>query len=324
MSKTSKFLIIFLVSFAGWWGANLLYQNLESFFYLNEVANNPKLFLAQINLNPETKLVNRVAEKYPEIKNLEVEAASAVSFLMPESGDGKIIFQKNIDEKRPIASLTKLMTALVAEELYRPEQIMVVSEEAVNQEEETGELKKEEELSLNELLHSVLIESSNDAAWAIAEGKMAGAENFVGEKGFVELMNLEANNLKMENTNFVNPTGLDGEENYSTARDLLKLVQYIIKKHPDILEITQKKSYEVLRPDGTLHHFIPENTNKLLGQDGLQIVGGKTGFTEEAGGCIILVLKEKGGDHMINLILGAKSQESRFEEMQKIIEAVNK
>ncbi|MCX6764806.1 MAG: serine hydrolase [Candidatus Nealsonbacteria bacterium] len=324
MSKTSKFLIIFLISFAGWWGVNLLYQNLEEVYYFNEVSKNPKLFLAQINISPETKLINQVVEKYPEIKNLEIEATSAISFLMPESGEGKIIFQKNIYEKRPIASLTKLMTALVAKELYRPEQIMIVSEEAINQEEQTGDFKTGDELSLNELLHSVLIESSNDAAWAIAEGKMVGAENFVGEKGFVELMNLEAQNLEMENTNFVNPTGLDGQENYSTAQDLLKLVQYIIKKHPDILDITQKKSHEVLKPDGTIHHFIPENTNKLLGQNGLEIVGGKTGFTEEAGGCIILVLKEKEGDYLISLILGAKSQETRFEEMKKIIEAINK
>jgi len=323
MSKTSKFLIIFLVSFAGWWGANLLYQNLEDFYYFSEVSKNPKLFLAQVNMSPETKLNRQIAEKYPEIGDMEIEAASAVSFLMPEKGEGKIIFQKNIDERRPIASLTKMMTALVAKELYRPEQIMIVSEEAVNQEEQTGDLKKGDKLSLSELLHSALIESSNDAAWAIAEGKMMGAENFVGVKGFVELMNLETVNLKMENTNFVNPTGLDGQENYSTARDLLKLVQYIINKHPDILEITQKKSYEVLNSDGTLHHFIPENTNKLLGQNGLQIVGGKTGFTDEAGGCIILVLKEKDGDYLINLILGAKSQETRFEEMQKIIKAIN-
>lgn len=325
MSKTSKFLIIFMVSFAGWWGANLLYQNLEDFYYLNEITKNPKLFLAQINIDPAAKLNHReINEKYPEIKYLEIEASSAISFLMSEQGEGKIIFQKNIYEKRPIASLTKLMTVLVAKELYRPDQIMIISEKAINQEEQTGDLKKGDKLSLNELLHSVLIESSNDAAWAIAEGKMVGAENFVGEKGFVELMNLEAQNLKMENTNFVNPTGLDGEENYSTAQDLLKLVQYIIKNHPDILEVTKKKSYEILKPDGTLHHFIPENTNKLLGQNGLEIVGGKTGFTEEAGGCIILVLREKEGDYLISLILGAKSQETRFEEMKKIIEAINK
>jgi serine-type D-Ala-D-Ala carboxypeptidase (penicillin-binding protein 5/6) len=329
MSKALKFLIIFLISFSGWWGANLLYDNLENTYYLNEIVKNPQLFLAQVNINSEIKSDQKeIKEDYREIKSLEISAISAVSFLMPKNGQSKIIFQKNIYEKRPIASLTKLMTALVAEELYRPEQIMVISEGAINQEEKTGDLKVGDKLSLKELLHSLLIESSNDVAFAIAEGKLEGAENFVGEKGFVELMNLEAQNLKMENTNFVNPTGLDGnfeeKENYSTVQDLLKLTQYIIEKHPDILEITQKKSYEVLTPDGNLHHFIPENTNKLLGQNGLVIIGGKTGFTEEAGGCMILVLKEKEGDYLINVILGAKSAEARFEEMQKIIEAVNK
>lgn len=322
MSKASKLLIIFLISFAGFWGANLLYDNLENAYYLKEVNKNPNLYLAQININPEIKLSEPAVREYPQINDLEIEAMSAISFLITKEGKTEIIFEKNIDEKKPIASLTKLMTALVSKELYRPEQIIITSEEAVAQEGQAGELKTGDRLSLNELLHSLLIESSNDAAWAIAEGRMADAENFVGERGFVELMNLEAKSLKMENTTFANPSGLDGKINYSTAYDLVLLVEYIIKNYPEILEITQKKSYEVLRPDGSTHHFIPENTNKLLGQNGLQIVGGKTGFTEEAGGCIILVLKEKEGDHLINIILGAKSQETRFEEMQKIINAL--
>ena len=326
MSKTSKILIVFLISFAGFWGANVLYDNLENIYYLNEITKNPQLFLAQINISPEIKQKRELQKECFLVNNLEIKANSAISFLIPEKGESKIIFQKNISEKRPIASLTKRMTALVAKEIYRPEQILAISEEAVSQEEETGNLKTGESLSLKELLHSLLIESSNDAAWAIAEGKLEGAENFIGIRGFVELMNLEAKNLNMKDTGFINPTGLDGNEeknNYSTARDMVNLVDYIIKNHPDILEITQKKSYEVLNPDGSLHHFIPENTNKLLGENGLVVVGGKTGFTEEAGGCMILVLKKGENDYLVNIIFGSESHETRFEEMKKIIEAVN-
>lgn len=239
----------------------------------------------------------------------ELKAESAISVFINPKGEEEILFERNISVRRPIASLTKLMTALVAEKEYEPEQIFVISQTAVNQEEDKGILKTGENLSLKELLHIMLIESSNDAAWAIGEGK----------ENFSEAMNLEAQGLGLENTYFINPTGLDGFENYSTAADLVKLAKYIVKQHPQIFEITAKQSYEVLNPDGSLHHFIGENTNKLLGE-APGIIGGKTGYTDEAGGCIILLLKNEKGGYFINVILGTASADERFQEMKKLID----
>lgn len=317
MSKNLKiFLIVFLISLAGWGGANLFQRNLEDFFYWQEVYRNPEVYLAQINLKPKIKKSPIELETQP---SLEIKAQSGISVLITLEGGKKTLFEKNISQRRPIASLTKLMTALVAQDVYHFDQIFNVSKEAVNQEEEKGELKTGENLSLKELLHIMLIESSNDAAWVIAEGKIIDQEDFLGKEGFVELMNLKAKDIGLKNTSFINPTGLDGLENYSTSEDLIKFAHYLIKNYPQILEITKKQSYEVLNPDNNLHHFIPENTNKLLGEIP-EIIGGKTGFTDEAGGCILLILENENGSYLINVVLGTASSEARFEEVKKLID----
>ncbi len=317
MSKNLKiFLIVFLISLTGWWGANLLQQNMEGFFYWQEVSRNPEIYLAQINLKPRVKKSPIELETQP---SLEIEAESGIAVLITPEGDKKTLFKKNISQRRPIASLTKLMTALIVQETYSPDQIFNISKEAVKQEEEKGKLKIGENLSLKELLHIMLIESSNDAAWAIAEGRVIGQEDFLGKERFVELMNLKAKEIGLKNTSFINPTGLDGFENYSTSEDLVKFAHYLIENYPQIFEITKKQSYEVLNPDSSLHHFISENTNKLLGEIP-GIIGGKTGFTDEAGGCILLILRGEDGSCFLNVILGTKSSESRFQEMKKLVD----
>jgi len=319
MSKNLKvFFIVFIISLFGWFGADLLHENLLDFFYWREFAQKPEMFSAQINI--AAKAGKPLFQPEEKLEDDFVEAESAMAVLIDGQGE-KVLFRKNASESRPIASLTKLMTAVAAIEFYSEEQIFRISREAVEQEEERGGLKVGESLSLEELLHVMLIESSNDAAWAVAEGRIAGEEEFLDTEMFVVLMNLKNNELGLENTHFVNPTGLDGEENYSTAEDLVGLAQYIIEEHPQILEITQKDSHEVLTPDGNLHHSITENTNKLLGEIP-EIVGGKTGYTEEAGGCILLILENEEGDYLIALVLGASSPEARFEEVKKLIDFV--
>lgn len=309
MTKNTKiFSIAIIISFFGWWGLNLVYTGLTDVFYWQEIGQNSDIFLAQINVQPRMERILNQYDLQQELE-LELKAESAISIFVNPRGEEEIIFEKNASVRRPIASLTKLMTALIAEKEYQSDQIFVISQTAVDQEEDKGNLKIGENLSLNELLHIVLIESSNDAAWAIGEGK----------DNFSEEMNTEAQRLGMKNTYFVNPTGLDGFENYSTAVDLVELVKYISNQYPQIFKITQKQSYEVLNPDGSLHHFIGENTNKLLAEVP-GIIGGKTGYTDEAGGCIVLLLENEKGGYFINVILGTVSADERFPEMKKLID----
>jgi len=159
-----------------------------------------------------------------------------------------------------------------------------------------------EEEETAELLLSLLIESNNEAADDLAE--------IIGEKSFLELMNLKAKELGMENTHFTNPNGLDPEEpdeslNYSTAEDLVKLTKYITLEQPLLWEISTIQGFENM-----------ENTNELLGQIP-GIIGGKTGETPLAGKCLILVVQApKNKGFLVNVILNS---EDRFEEMKKLI-----
>ena len=322
MSTNLKiFFIALFVGFNFFWAINLINEEPEGLLYQSWIKEKPEMYLAQMNMIKTRRIAeakeSSVGVRVERVKELELEAKSAISVLITPRGE-KLLFGKNISEKRPIASITKLITALTILELnYKPDQLLEISKEAVAQEEETGKLRPGETLSVEELMHSMLIESSNDSAWAIAEGRLSG-EDFIGVKGFVDLMNKEVESLGLQNTRFINPTGLDGYENYSTSEDLVKITKYILEKYPHIFEITREESYEVSNPDGSAHHFISENTNELL-QEMPEIIGGKTGFTDEAGGCLLLILETKEGNYWINIVLGTKSPESRFKEIKRLI-----
>jgi len=257
------------------------------------------------------------------LQNLHLDAKAAISVEIDEKGTRRIIYAKNIEEPLPIASLTKLMTALVVldlDETYRLSELVSVTEQSVLQEGRSkyGELRSGERLSAGNLLSIMLIESSNDAAYALAD--------VIGSDGFVALMNLYAKELKLDSTTFVNATGLEPDNlaelmNVSTTQDLATLAEIALEAYPSLFDITKQYSFEVLREDGSLHHFIPENTNILL-REIPEIIGGKTGWGPAARGCLLLVLKGEGRvKYRINVILGA---EDRFGEMKKLIEGVDK
>jgi len=277
MSKGLKFFFIaFLASFFGIFALNIFQENLENSFY------------AQISQSFQQ--ISKV--KIPEKPKLDLKVKSVISVKTNEAGRQKVLFEKNTDQILPIASLTKLMTAVIVlehQENYGPSQ--------------------------EDLLNRMLIQSDNKAAQALAE--------VIGETKFVDLMNEKAKNLGLEKTNFVNPTGLDPEDpenleygsatqdnfNRSTAKDLVKLTQYILKEQPLIFEISSQGSIK----NGIFDLFLIQ-----------EIIGGKTGYTDEAGGCILFVFKNEGGNFLINVILGAPSPSARIEEMQKLIDWLNK
>lgn len=308
ISKKFKiFLFAFFVSLPLWWGTNVLQRNLEGLLY------------AQISQSFAETTEMEALEK-SEKPGLEIRAKAALSVTFNESDRQKILFEKNINQPLPIASLTKLMTAVVVlenQDYYNLENTwVVISKTAAGQDNvpNYGNLDESqgESFKAGQLLDLMLIYSSNDAAFALSQ--VMGTENFV------EKMNRKAEELGLENTYFVNPTGLDPEDthyhlptqnyfNHSTARDLFKLSQYILKNRPSVFEISLKEGpYPILNGLSDLK-FTEEQ----------KVLGGKTGYTDEAGGCALLVLKNKNGSAVINLILGAESSESRIQEMQKLI-----
>ncbi len=328
--KLKIFLISLVLSIPFWWGINSLEKNLGDFWFLQRITKNPQIFAAQVNqqiLEKEIKKAELDKLQAERLKNLEIKAKAAISVEIDNQGNERVLFEKNSQQLLPIASLSKLMTALVIldlDETYNLSQLITITKEAVEQEGSSkyGDLTAGESLSVENLIYIMLIESSNDAAFSLTEP--------IGKKGFVGLMNIYAKELGLKNTYFVNPTGLDPDDsrnpsNYSTAEDLVKLTKYILENYPQIFEITTNQSYEVLMPNGLTHHFISENTNKLLGESvnwRTKIIGGKTGWSLSAGGCLLLVIESpKNNSYFINIILGAKD---RFNEMRKIIEVLNK
>jgi D-alanyl-D-alanine carboxypeptidase (penicillin-binding protein 5/6) len=232
---------------------------------------------------------------------LNVDTKAAVSIESNLLGYDKIIFERNKDLKLPIASLTKLMTAVIAIENYDLFQSITVSRNADSQQPMQTDLKYGQVLPAQSFLYIMLIESSNKAAYALAER--------MGVQDFVALMNKKANDLGLKNTSFADPTGLS-YENVSTADDLVKLTKYILKTHPSIAEISKTKEFDVPNFGKII------NTDELLSEVP-EVVCSKTGFTAEAKGCLLLVLNNtENNNYLINIVLGA---DNRFAEMKKII-----
>lgn len=314
-SPIKVFIIAFVLSLPFFWGINNLEKNLNDFFFWHKISQNPQIFTAQIALEEKLREMKPIRNR--EMPDLEIEAKSAISVLVNDEGKERTLFEKESRQRLPIASLTKLMTAWVVLEYYDISKEITISKLAANQ---YGDIRKLEEgrtFTTEYLLYPLLMESSNGAAFALANDYEG-----MTERDFVELMNLEAKKIGLNDTFFDNPTGLDPgdprkEMNYSTTRDLVKFAKKLLEK-PLIWEILSILKYSEYGPELV-------NTNRFLLNNSTdwqdKIIGGKTGYTDKAGGCLLLVVKTpKNQGFLINIILGAKGPENRFEEMKKLVD----
>ena len=318
MTLRKKILVsILILTLFCLWGVTAFGENISNFLFWYEMSQEPQMLSAELSLEEKLRDVRPTRDR--EVPNLETTAESAISVLIKENGEERILFEKNSDKVIPIASLTKLMTAWVVLEHYDLSRKISVSESAASQYGEIGKLQEGESFPTEYLLYPLLMESSNGAAFALANDYQG-----MTERDFVELMNLEAEKMGLKNTFFDNPSGLDPEEsktemNYSTASDLAVFTKKLLEK-PLIWEILSLPRYSLYGPELV-------NTNKFLlngssyWQD--RIIGGKTGYTDEAGGCLLLAVRApKGQGILINIILGADGRENRFDEMEKLVEWV--
>lgn len=200
--------------------------------------------------------------------------------LMVDIDTDYVFFQKNSNLRRPVASISKLMTALVAKKYISDGQNISVDAESLHVEGDNGNSMAEGEIfSADDLVRLMLLASSNKSAYALA--------NFVGFDAFIIKMNEEAKNLNLTQTSFVEPSGLS-MSNQSTAEDLKKLAQSIIKENPEIFIITQDATKTINSVGEKSKSHLIKNINlfsqspKSLGEIGIQYLGGKTGFTDEA------------------------------------------
>ena len=295
---TFVFLVIVILLGLQWF-----FSSLYGFFE-KKAALNQQSFLASVKKTPIPQ--NLLPSRNWQVEDLKIDAESAISVETDLLLQNKVLFKKDETKILPIASLSKFMTAIVVLENYNLQQQIIITNEATLQEGEQGDLKADQILSVKDLLYIMLIESSNDAAFALS--------SVMGQDKFVALMNAEADNMGLLNSHFTDSSGLDAGS-YSTAEDLVVLTEHLLSKYPLIWQITGIKEYDLYLDNGQLHHKLI-NTNKLL-EEIPEIIGGKTGFTNYAKGTFLVIEKSpKEGNYLIHVVLGS---EDRLEEMKKII-----
>ena len=238
---------------------------------------------------------------------------NAVSVVLAETATGQVLYAQNPDEKLPVASVTKIMTLLIAAEEMSAgrlsmEDTIVASYNAFAMDGSVIWLNDGEKMSVYDILRSVVISSANDACVALAEHISAT------EEAFVNRMNKRAADLGMTNTHFVNCTGLDAENHYSTAADVAKMAAELRKyDYYDEFLLTRLTYVR----EGTDRETQLLNTNKLLYYDG--ITGLKTGTTDNAGYCFTATAK-RGGMELVAVVLGAKTDEARFDIAEQLLD----
>ncbi len=253
-------------------------------------------------------------------KNITLEARAAYAF---DLSTGKALFYRNENEKLPLASITKIMTALVARENISPNVVVTLTKGDLVAEGDTG-LLSGERWRISDLLDLMLFVSSNDAASAVASfvGSNGQASDIVlSHSRFVQMMNDKAIALGLNTMEFFNESGLDVSKTqnggYGSAREVATLFTELWVKYPSSVEITARNDASIYSQDKITH--ILQNTNMSTSRfPGL--VGSKTGFTDLAGGNLTIIFDRGIGSPVVLVVLGS-TYKGRFEDMQKLVQA---
>ena len=258
--------------------------------------------------------------------NTSVNMNDATAAALFDVNNTNIIYSKNIHERLAPASITKILTALVALEEGNLDDIITVTKGV--QINESGAtlcgLKEGDTLTLNQALHALLIQSANDAANAIAIHLGGSIE------GFAAMMNEKAVELGATNSHFVNPHGLSADDHYTTVYDLYlifnKVIQYELFR-----EIIHMENYSTSYQDKSGNEKVMKfkTTNLFLrgnydSPNKVTVIGGKTGTTNAAGNCLIILSKDAAGNPYISVILRSKERQLMYEQMIDLLEEIYK
>ena len=274
--------------------------------------------------------IAKIKEPFPAV-DIIAKAANAWDI-----ENQKVIYAKNESEPLPLASLAKVMTALVAWEGRGDYEKIKITSDSIRQEGDSG-LKNEEKWRLKDLIDFSLVTSSNDGIYAVASaiesvGHSSTTIETAGEQEnepsaessrekFIDLMNKKAKDISLNQTFYLNETGLDSSDNvsggYGSAEDMAKLFAYIIKNNPEVLEATAYDEIKFVSLDDIDHKA--KNTNEITGEIP-SLIASKTGYTEFSGGNLIVAFDLGLMRPIVISVLGS-TREGRFEDMKKIIEA---
>ncbi|GIW66868.1 MAG: hypothetical protein KatS3mg095_0766 [Candidatus Parcubacteria bacterium] len=281
---------------------NLNYTNVDINLAKTEKTISYEEFNQSFKQNKNKEQLNLIEIDFSKI--------SAKNILIKEIG-GETLIEKNADTIKPIASLTKLISAVVALTNYNDQDEFLIKEIFLknNDAEKNSKFKENEKYNLKELINIMLISSSNISAWALAD-KMKN-------NNFIEKMNETAKRYGALNTKFVEPSGIS-DNNISNLKDLYLITQNILKEYPEIFEISIKSDYLVKKYKNIR---IIYNTNYLLQKYKNIILGSKTGFTDKAGQCLILLVKYPKSPL---IFLGLLDSKNRIKDAEYLLEELKK
>ncbi len=285
---------------------NLISLPITQNFYFE--TNNPDAEEIFFNIQSEKNSTPNFPLKNPS-DSLGVKV-SAQSVLVKDFNTDKILWSKNKDEIRSIASISKLMTAMVMLDL---EEIELDKEIKIEKNDLNGDFNKLkiynwETIKFIDLLRVSLITSSNTGI------KILTKNTGLSEEEFVKKMNQKAKYLNLENTKFTDPTGLN-KDNVSTAQELIKMTKKAFS-YPEIEQATSQKNYS-FQTINSQRWINVENTNDLIGGY-LNIEAGKTGYTEEAGYCLISKISYQEQGPILIVVLGSESHYQRFSDLKSV------
>ena len=278
---------------------------------------------APTHVSSENSEDTSIILKKDPFDDLNLTARAAIVW---DINDQKSLYEYNSEAQLPLASLTKLMTVLVAYELLPEQYILTIEEESLSEEGDSG-LLAYEKWNLSDLLDFILVVSSNDGADAVAS--VAGSARMqklhkLGdspEATFVRAMNAKSEDIKLSQTYFVNETGLDPSVNisggYGSVRDIATLMEYILREHPTLVSATIYETLEITSASNITH--TATNTNKIIG-DIPGLIASKTGFTDLAGGNLVVAFNAGLNRPMIAAVL-ASTQEGRFNDIVQLVQA---
>jgi D-alanyl-D-alanine carboxypeptidase len=270
------------------------------------------LFFTFLNSENITKTKK---EKIPVDYSKVLDNIQAKSFYVYDLNEKKVLFAKNEHERLPLASITKLMTGLVAIDVMPNTTIIDIGKNAIMQEGDSG-LIVGEKWTLKDLLDFSLITSSNDGIYAIAEA-LNNYESINGTDAII-LMNAKAKELGFSDTVFSNPTGLDIDTqmsgSYSSSCDIAKLLEVIIRNHPEIISKTNSDTIRITSLSNIIH--TATNTNEAI-NDVPGMIASKTGFTDLAGGNLVIAY-DAGIMHPIIIVVLGSTQDERFTDIESL------
>ena len=234
---------------------------------------------------------------------------SARSYILKDFHSNQILQEQNADERVEPASLTKLMTAYIVFSELRSSRIKLtdtvrISEKAWRTGGSRMYLEVDSDVSIEDLLRGMIIQSGNDASVALAEF-MAGSE-----ETFASMMNHYAERLGLSSSHFMNSTGMPAEQHYTTARDMANMASALIRDFPDYYRYYSEKEF-------TYNEITQRNRNQLLWRDP-SVDGVKTGYTEAAGYCLVSSAQQKEM-RLISVVMGTESPKTRLTESQKLL-----